>query len=176
MIRSREASTGAGQACGDLQATLDRGAALDGCWRFTPSKFDSLLHLLRNITIRIGQVKQWLNDLRWKHSVLLPQVQYSNHFALLFFGALVEMVESKLNILGKSWSKDVFFGSKLMPGLPDDRIDDIQARYLVLRSTFLDELFHTLDDVLVKFDGLDGPLGDGGHLGLGDGGFELVER
>jgi len=39
----------------------------------------------------------------------------------------------------------------------------------------LNKFLHTLNHMLVELYGSDGPLGDGGHLGLGDGGLHLVQ-
>ena len=50
--------------------------------------------------------------------------------------------------------------------LPYNTVDNVQAGDLVLRLALLDEFLYALHYVLVELDGSDGPLGDGGHLGL----------
>lgn len=62
-----------------------------------------------------------------------------------------------------------------MPGLANDRIDDVQTGHLVLGLAFQDELLDALDDVLVELDGLHGALCDGGHFRFGDGRPGFVE-
>ena len=103
--------------------------------------------------------------------------KYSDlYLAFLFFCTFVEMVEGELDILGKSGREDVLVDSELMSALSDDGVYDVQAGDFVLRPTLLDEFLHTLDDMLVEFDGFDCPLGDAGHLGLGDRRLQLVQR
>ena len=101
-------------------------------------------------------------------------VRRSNN--LFFFRALVQVVKSDANVFRESRSKDIFVGSKLMPRLPHDRVDHVEARNFVLLSALLDELFDTLNDVFVVLNSSDGSLCNGSHLGLRDWRLNLVQR
>lgn len=41
------------------------------------------------------------------------------------------MLECRNNILAESWCKNILLCTKLVPGLSDDRVDDIQPRNFV---------------------------------------------
>jgi len=53
-----------------------------------------------------------------EHIVLLPEVEHSDHLALLLLRALVQVVEGDLGVLGKSRGKHIFIWPELMPALP----------------------------------------------------------
>jgi hypothetical protein len=106
----------------------------------------------------------------------LPEVEDPDDLALLLLRALVEVVEGVLHVLGEPGREDVLLGAELVPRLAHDGVDDVEAGDLVLGPALLDELLHALHHVLVELDGLDGALRDGRHLGLGDGGLQLVQR
>ncbi len=136
---------------------------------------DHVVHLARELALWIGQVKEGLDDLGLEHLVLLPKVEYADDLALLFFRAFVQVEESQLDVLGESRREDVLVGPELVSGLAHDGVDDVQPGDLVLRTALLYELLHALNYMLVELDSLDGTLGDGGHLGFGDGWLRLVQ-
>lgn len=49
--------------------------------------------------------------------------------------AKAEVLKSSCYVFGKSWAKHILVWSKLVPGLPDNRIHHIQACYLVFGFT-----------------------------------------
>lgn len=52
---------------------------------------------------------------------------------LVFRWTEIQILECGSNILRESWPKDILVGSELVPGLPHDGVDDVQARDFVLR-------------------------------------------
>jgi len=110
-----------------------------------------------------------------EHIILLPEVEHPDHFTLLLLGALVQVVEGDLGILGKPWREHIFLRTKLVSTLSHDGVNHIKAWDFIFRLALLDEFFHTLDHMFVELDCPDGSLGDGSHLGFGDGRLRLVQ-
>lgn len=50
---------------------------------------------------------------------------------LIIGGAAVKMLESCNDVLAESWCKNILLGAKLVPGLSDNGVDDIQSRNFV---------------------------------------------
>lgn len=125
--------------------------------------------------VGIGQVEDGLDDLRLEDVVLLPQVQHSDDATLVLGGAAEEIGKRLWKVALEARGKNVLLGAVLVAGLADDRVDDIQARYLVLRLALEDELLHALHDMLVELDGAHRRLGDRSHLGLGYGRPAVIE-
>ena len=51
---------------------------------------------------------------------------------LLLIRALIDGVEGEGDVLGEPGCKDILVGTKLVPGLPHNGVDHIEARDLVL--------------------------------------------
>lgn len=53
----------------------------------------------------------------------------------VLYGAKAEVLKSSCNVFGEPWAKHVLVCSKLVSGLPNNRVHYIQACYLVFRLT-----------------------------------------
>lgn len=96
------------------------------------------------------------------------------HF--IFLWAAKQMSKGFLHVSSEAGGEDIFLSSELMPRLPDDGIDDIQAGDLVFRPALEDELLDVLHDVLVELDGFHRWLCDRAHLRLWYRNLVVVER
>ena len=98
--------------------------------------------------------------------VFLPKVENSDHFRFLFLRTFVKVEKGDIGVLGKSRRKDILVWSKLVSGLSDYTIYDIQSRNLVLGLALLNEFLNALYNMFVEFNGPNGPLGYGSHFSL----------
>ncbi len=71
--------------------------------------------------------------------VFLPKVENSDHFRFLFLRTFVKVEKGDIGVLGKSRCKDILVWSKLVSGLSDYTIYDIQSRNLVLGLALLNK-------------------------------------
>lgn len=70
----------------------------------------------------------------------------------------------------------VLFGSKLMPRLPYDGIDNVQTRNLIFRFTFQNELLDILNDVFIELNCFQCTLSYRTHFRFTNGHLKIVER
>ena len=111
-----------------------------------------MIKLLEYFTVRICQIKQWLNCITWKHVVLLPQIEDPNDFAFFILRTLVKMIEGNEGVFSEAGGEHVLVRPELMPALSHYRVNHIDPGDFIFLFTFLDEFLHTLHNMFVKLD------------------------
>ena len=116
--------------------------------------------------MRCDDFVEHLRDLYRENAVLLPEIQYANNLRPLILWTFHKTLERVLDVLLEARREHVFLTAELMPALPNDRVDHVQARHLVFGLAFVDELLYCVHDMLVELDAFHRAFGDIRHLRL----------
>lgn len=94
----------------------------------------------------------------------------------VFLRAPEHVSEGFFHVSGESRRKHILFWAELMTRLPNDGVDHIKPRDLVLGLALEDELLDVLHDVLIELDGFHCRFCDRSHFCLRNWNLVVVER